>query len=91
VYIYVYTFKGVFMRANIVDLRYRMRDVLNALNRNEQVVILYHGKETAVIVPMRKKKMRSVKQHEFFGMLSDEEQSVEDIIDKLRGSRYHDI
>ncbi len=79
------------MRANIVDLRYRMRDVLNALNRNEEVVILYHGKEKAVIVPIRKKKMRSVKQHPFFGMLSDEKSSVEDIMEKLRGDRYNDI
>ena len=33
------------MRANIVDLRYRMNDVLKALDRNEEVTILYYGQE----------------------------------------------
>lgn len=79
------------MRANIVDLRYKMSDVLAALNRNEEVIILYHGKEKAVIVPIRKKKIRSVKQHPFFGMLKDEEASVEEIMKDLRGDRYRDI
>ena len=79
------------MRANIVDLRYRMRDVLNAINRNEKVVILYRGKEKAVIVPIRKKKMHSVKQHPFFGMREDEQRPVEEVMAKLRGDRYSDI
>ena len=34
------------MKATIVDLRYRMKDVISALKRNEKVYILYHGKET---------------------------------------------
>lgn len=32
------------MQASIVDLRYRMNDILKALARNEEVEILYHGK-----------------------------------------------
>ena len=32
------------MKATIVDLRYRMKDILRALERNEDVSILYHGK-----------------------------------------------
>lgn len=79
------------MRANIVDLRYRMSDVLNALNRNEEVIILYRGKEKAVIIPIRKKKLSSVKGHPFFGMLRDEKRTVEDVMMHLRGDRYSDI
>ena len=32
------------MKASIVDLRYKMKEVLAALKRNETVHILYHGK-----------------------------------------------
>ncbi len=32
------------MTASVVELRYKMNDVLKALNRNEDVSILYHGK-----------------------------------------------
>ena len=35
------------MKASIVDLRYKMNTILKALDRNEAVTILYHGKEKA--------------------------------------------
>lgn len=37
------------MKASILDLRYRMRDVLNALKRNEE--IFYYGKLKATLQP----------------------------------------
>ena len=37
------------MKATVVDLRYRMKEVLKALDRNEDVKILYHGKTKGVI------------------------------------------
>ena len=39
------------MKATIVDLRYRMKDVLRALDRREDVSILYHGKLKGTIRP----------------------------------------
>ncbi|MBI2192911.1 MAG: hypothetical protein HYU36_13105 [Planctomycetes bacterium] len=41
------------MKASFLDLRRRMREVLRALERNESVTILYHGKEKAVLHPVR--------------------------------------
>ena len=79
------------MHASIVDLRYRMRDILRALRRNEEIVILYRGKETAVMTPLHRKKTGSVKQHPFFGMSKDETRSVENMMNELRGNRYDDI
>lgn len=79
------------MKANIVDLRYHMKKVLNALNRNEEVIVFYRGKEKARIVPIRKEKLRSVKQHPLFGMHKDETRKVEDVMADLRGDRYRDI
>lgn len=40
------------MNATIVDLRYRMKDVLRAINRGETVTVLYRGKAKAVLMPI---------------------------------------
>jgi len=40
------------MNATIVDLRYRMKDVLRAIDRGETVTILYRGKEKARLMPV---------------------------------------
>lgn len=79
------------MKANIVDLRYHMSDVIGAINRNEEVIILYRGKEKAVIVPIRKKTLPSVKLHPFFGMHKEDTRQVEDVMANLRADRYRDI
>jgi len=39
------------MRASVLDLRRRMKDILKALDRNETVTLLYRGREKARIVP----------------------------------------
>ena len=80
------------MKATIVDLRYKMNDVLRALDRNEQVTVLYRGKVKGTIIPSEKKSKQKITDHPFFGMSSNMEKiSVEDVIDNLRGSRYNDI
>lgn len=40
------------MYASIVDLRYRMKDVLRAIDRGETVTVLYRGKPKAKLAPM---------------------------------------
>jgi antitoxin (DNA-binding transcriptional repressor) of toxin-antitoxin stability system len=40
------------MNATIVDLRYRMKDVLRAIDRGETVTVLYRGKEKAKLTPV---------------------------------------
>jgi hypothetical protein len=35
------------MKSSVVDLRYRMKDVLKAIDRGETVSVLYRGKEKA--------------------------------------------
>ncbi len=44
--------KRHFMNATIVDLRYRMKHVLRAIDRGETVTVLYRGKEKAVLMPV---------------------------------------
>ena len=76
------------MKASIIDLRYKMKDVLKALDRKEKVTILYHGKVKGVIVPVNNKKYKKVKDHPFFGMLKDNNVSVSEEMQNLRGPRY---
>ena len=40
------------MNATIVDLRYRMKDVLRAIDRGETVTVLYRGKAKARLMPI---------------------------------------
>ena len=78
------------MHATIVDLRYRMNEVLKALDRNEKVTILYRGKPKGVISPAPAKRSGSVREHPFFGMKKSGV-SVEQEMKNLRGGRYRDL
>ena len=79
------------MKASVVELRYKMKDVLQALRRNEEVQILYHGKPAGTIVPVKKDTHNlKASNHLFFGMskAGQNKKSVEKAMDKLRGGRY---
>ncbi len=76
------------MQASIVDLRYRMKDILRALERRETVTILYHGKVKGTIVPAERDAEPRVTAHPFFGMRADDARPVEKVIDALRGGRF---
>ena len=80
------------MKATVLDLRYKMKDVLKALDRNEKVTVFYHGKAKGVLVPAKPEKTGKITDHPFFGMLAENNtESVFDEIEKLRQPRYHDI
>jgi len=79
------------MKASIVDLRYKMSEVLSALDRRERVNILYHGKVKGIIVPAEEKPRVKSSKHPFFGMTSGEKKKVEEVVEELRGGRYRDI
>jgi len=78
------------MKASIVDLRYKTKEILRALERNETVTVLYHGKVKGIIKPAGKQPPTSVKDHPFFAMHRDAEESVQDQLDRLRKPR-HDV
>ena len=83
------------METSIVDLRHSMRDILRALDRNETVRVLYHGKERALLVPSRGKASKRLKMedHPFVGMWADdkEKEDVAAYVRRLRQDRYRDI
>ena len=83
------------MQATILDLRRRMPAVLRALDRNEQVVVLYRGKERAVLIPSsghtKQKKRPRIDTHAAFGMWADrkDDADVAAHVRQLRQGRNH--
>lgn len=81
------------MKASILDLRRRMRDILLALDRNESVTIYYRGKEKAILSPSRHRSDKSIKDHEAFGMWRDRDETadVDGFVRNLRKGRLDDF
>jgi len=79
------------MKASVVDLRYKMNEVLKALDRRERVTITHHGKVKGIIEPVCSATMMKVEEHPFFNMAADDKETVTEQVDKLRGFRYDDI
>ena len=75
------------MNASIVDLRYRTKQVLDALERRESVSVLYHGKVKGTIVPASSQTLRKVSATPFFGMHTRDKRPVNKIMTALRGGR----
>ncbi len=75
------------MKVSILDLRCKMKDVLRALDRNESVSILYHGKLKGVIYPSKKEAdiKRKVQNDPLFGMHQKDKSSVAKCMETFRG------
>lgn len=81
------------MKARIVDLRYRMKDVLKAVDRGETVTVLYRGKEKARLVPIREIRIEDLRSDPAFGMWKQRKElkDPERWLRKLRRGRRIDI
>ena len=78
------------MKASIVDLRYKTKEILQALRRNERVTVLYHGKIRGVIHPAGQDVNTGVEDHPFFGMKKETKETVLEELEALRKTR-HDV
>ena len=76
------------MKATAVDLRRKTREIIEALDRGEEVTITYRGEEKGVIVPSksRRKKYRPMREHPAFGKWKDREdmKDVHEYLSKMR-------
>jgi len=79
------------MEASIVDLRYHMHDVLKALDRKEEVTILFRGKIKGKILPVTSRTKKKIQTHPFFGMNKKRTKPVLEELDELRSSRIRDF
>ena len=82
------------MKASFVDLRKKSSEILRAINRNEKVTVLYHGRPKAVISPLAAtdQKTPSSADHPAFGLWADRH-DLEDVaahVRRLRKGRFHD-
>jgi len=75
------------MKVSVIDLRYRMKEILKAIDRHEEVTILYHGKVKGVIKPKVSGCNKPISEHPFFNMYQSKK-AVNDVIADLRRDRY---
>ena len=76
------------MRATAKDLRFQSRELLNTVNRGEEVVITYRGKPCAKLVPYHKEEKKN-KEDELFGIWKDHKdiQNIDEYVRNLRKGR----
>jgi len=81
------------MKATTLDLRYRTKDVLKAVERGETVVVSYRGKAKAQIVPLSSSKAASLRTGEAFGIWKDRKDmsDVSAYVTNLRKPRFRDL
>jgi len=80
------------MKASILDLRRKMRDVLAAIERNEMVTIVHRGKAKAVMNSIRDRRSGvKAADHPAFGMWADRRdlQNVGTAVRRIRRGRVH--
>jgi hypothetical protein len=87
-YCYIHIDGGLIMEASVVDLRYKMKDVLAALERREEIRIMYHGRVKGTIIPVSGTRKTKMTDHPFFGMSKGDPASVPEIMAVLRRGRY---
>jgi hypothetical protein len=79
------------MKASVVDLRYKTKAILKALEARETVSIYYHGKLKGTIIPSPAPRKMKVQDHPFFGMRKNDKRSVKQVMKELRKPRTHDL
>lgn len=83
------------MQASVLDLRHNMKEILHALDRNEEVTILYHGRRRGRLVPAEEPQETRPKAEEdpAFGMWRDRfpGRTVRQVVDDLRKGRFDDL
>ena len=77
------------MKASVMDLRYRTREILRALEANEEITLTHRGTEKGTIIPTtsRPSDAESLANHPAVGMWADHQESVPALIARIRQPR----
>jgi prevent-host-death family protein len=77
------------MKATAKDLRFHSRELIDTVNRGEEVVITFRGKPCAKLVPFKKSK-DTTKKNTVFGMWKDNDatENVDAYVRNLRKGRF---
>lgn len=76
------------MKATAKDLRFHSKDLLDTVNRGEEVVITFRGKPCAKLVPFAVDRKRA--KNELFGIRKDDAgtEDVDNYVRNLRKGRF---
>lgn len=76
------------MKATAKDLRFHSKDLIDSVNRGEEVVITFRGKPCAKLVPYQEQK-RETGKNELFGIWKDNDatRNVDEYVRNLRKGR----
>lgn len=74
------------MKATAKDLRFHSKELLESVERGEEVIITYRGKARARLVPFKKSTSDVKQENKFFGIWNDNE-SVKNVDEYIRGLR----
>ncbi len=76
------------MKATAKDLRFHSKDLINSVNRGEEVVITFRGRPCAKLVPYQEQKKKTG-ENELFGIWKDNDaiQNVDEHVRNLRKGR----
>ena len=77
------------MKATAKDLRFHSKELLDTVNRGEELVITFRGKPCAKLIPYREKK-KVITKNELFGIWQDKDivQDVDEYVRDVRKGRY---
>jgi antitoxin (DNA-binding transcriptional repressor) of toxin-antitoxin stability system len=77
------------MKASVMDLRYRTREILRALEEGAEITLTHRGKVKGRILPLRKASAgtRCLAEHEAVGMWADQTETVEEMVERIRKPR----
>ena len=79
------------MQATAKDLRFHSTDLLNTVKRGEEVIISYHGKSCAKLVPIEDENRDLKTKNELFGIWKDnpQTQDVGNHVRNIRQGRFN--
>jgi len=78
------------MRASVVDLRYKTKDILECLRKRQTVELTCRGKIEGIIIPApRNSHQPPMASHPAVGMWKDQEEPVSAVMERLRKPRFH--
>jgi prevent-host-death family protein len=77
------------MKATAKELRFRSKELIDSVNRGEEVVITFRGKPCAKLVPYQETKKQTGK-NALFGIWKDNDtvQNVDEYVRNLRKGRF---
>lgn len=73
------------MKATAKDLRFHSKELLDSVNRGEEVIITFRGKPCAKLIPYEDKK-RQIEKNKLFGIWKDNDM-VKDVDEYIKGLR----